>query len=222
MILNAICIFGLSSILLGAEQNVMTYKEAGDKWREVTDVKLFPPYFREVKVFIEYNNAIVSYFRDGPGIFNVAPDAPNAALDRIYYSSAKITGFEVLDHENALLGLILSSGDRDQVMWASVYSRGIYAIRIGHGSSVIIEFLKSKNDPKAVEYYSAGLRLTKHKIQDYINFRIQTENEIYQAVSPRSYTEQIKLINNHVNNIDQFLNGIAQQDDAPEPASPAR
>ncbi len=89
------------------EENV-AYRKSGANWREVAEGH--PADFQYLRDQIGWREAVLSYMRDGPGIFNVAPDRQAALIDRAQMYVIERDGFEITSTGLEFVGSLLDTG----------------------------------------------------------------------------------------------------------------
>jgi hypothetical protein len=99
------------------------YLKAAATWREVTARGILPTDFQYLRDEIGWREAVLSYLRDGPGIFNVAPDRDQALSDRALMYVIARDGFEVTQTEVDFIGRLLDQGAREPIKSYAAFIR---------------------------------------------------------------------------------------------------
>jgi hypothetical protein len=208
----------LAIILVGlgyAENEPVSFAEASRVWRQNKSNLLIE--YRAVSGRSKYYQEVISYFRDGPGLFNVAPNMEYAALDRILHAAIQEIGYECVELEIWMMGLALDTGQEDQVRLAEKLSRERFAARLIRGSKITLEkFKNGEINQEQQALLDEGIRLALKKIQEHRKWRAEKAAEW--GLMPDNSRNQEALLEHGVKLIEDYLQ--SRKDQTPDPGQP--
>jgi len=200
----ALLLLSCGILLYGEDAPVMSYEEAGRTWGNITARGVLPSDVQYVRDRIGYYEVVLSYFRDGPGMFNVAPNAEEAALDRIYFFAVSDLGYEALEYELLLLKVTLDSGIKDRIGVAEKHLREQFHARLIRGSRLVIDKLNDENATDGQrDYFSKGLALVLKRVTEHRDWRKSSLNNFH--VFPGAKKGQDTIFDNGITKIEKYL-----------------
>lgn len=206
-----IVLFILGSRAYADDAVEAAYRKASADWREVTEGH--PADFQYLRNQIGWREAVLSYMRDGPGIFNVAPDRQAAMIDRAQMYVIARDGFEVTDAELKFIGRLLDTGSPEPIKSYAQFIRLRREAELTYASERLIEDLRGKDlDAEHRQFLLDALVEIERRLNQGLLERAKIE-PVGGVVAGRNRKAQDRLLQQKLQSIREFLAMQQQVDD---------